>query len=108
MGTRLTERTGNAVVYVGRHTKMPGIDGPSSLTVAARRDVMNLLAEYEDTGLTPEEITAAKLLIGNSMAPLVEYITAMAPQLVQATRAALERMTPEQIVELLQNNLQKN
>lgn len=57
MGTRLTERTGNAVVYVGRHTKMPGIDGASSLTVAARRDVMDRLAEYEDTGLTPEEIT---------------------------------------------------
>ena len=56
MGTRLTERTASAVVYVGRHTKLPGIDGASSLTVAARRDVMDRLAEYEDTGLSPEEI----------------------------------------------------
>ena len=63
MGKRLTERTGTAVVYVGRHTKLPGIDGASSMTVAARRDVMDRLAEYEDTGLSPEEIM--ELLQGN-------------------------------------------
>ena len=108
MGTRLTERSGGTVVYVGRHTKLPGIDGPGSMTVAARRDVMNLLAEYEDTGLTPEEITAAKQLISENLAPVVECITAMAPQLAQAVRDALQRMTPEQIVELLQRNLRKN
>lgn len=101
MGTRLTERTGNAVVYVGRHTKMPGIDGPGSLTVAARRDVMNLLAEYEDTGWTPEEVTAAKQLIDGTLARLVECMVAMAPQLVHTVRDAMQRMTPEQIVELL-------
>ena len=57
MGARLTERTPAAVVYIGRHTKMPGIDSASSMRVAAVRDVMDRLAAYEDTGLSPEQIT---------------------------------------------------
>lgn len=57
MGARLTERTGNAVAYVGRHTKMPGLDVAGTMKVAAQREVMNRLAEYEDTGLSPEQIT---------------------------------------------------
>lgn len=56
MGKRLTERTGAAVVYIGRHTKLPGIDSAGSMRVAAQREVMEQLAAYEDTGLTPEQI----------------------------------------------------
>ena len=54
---RLTARTGDMITYMGRHTKLPGIDGASSMRVAATRDVLQRLAEYEDTGLTPDEIT---------------------------------------------------
>lgn len=53
---RLTARTGDMITYMGRHTKMPGIDCAASMRVAATRDVMQRLAEYEDTGLTPDEI----------------------------------------------------
>lgn len=52
----MTERTGSAVAYVGRHTKMPGLDVAGTMKVAAQREVMNRLAEYEDTGLSPDEI----------------------------------------------------
>lgn len=54
---RLTARAGKDITYMGRHTKLPGIDGASSMRVAATRDVLQRLAEYEDTGLTPDEIT---------------------------------------------------
>jgi hypothetical protein len=54
---RLTERTlAGDVVYTGRHAKVPGLEDASTMTVAARRDVLRRLAAYEDTGLTPSEI----------------------------------------------------
>lgn len=53
---RLTERQGCDVSYIGKHTKMPGLDCASSMRVAAVRDVMQRLADYEDTGLDPEQI----------------------------------------------------
>ena len=56
MAERLTQRQGKIVTYTGRYTKLPGIDCASSMRVAAVRDVMDRLAEYEDTGLTPEQI----------------------------------------------------
>ena len=61
---RLTQRQNSAVVaYVGKHTKMPGLDTAGSMRVAAQREVMDKLAAYEDTGLTPEQIV--ELLQGN-------------------------------------------
>lgn len=56
MGARLTERNGSTVIYTGKHTKLPGMDCAATMRVAAVRDVMDRLAEYEDTGLTPEQI----------------------------------------------------
>ncbi|MBR5889132.1 MAG: hypothetical protein IKY92_03730 [Akkermansia sp.] len=53
---RLTERTGNQVAYIGKHTKMPGLDSAGSMKVAAQRECMERLADYEDTGFTPEQI----------------------------------------------------
>ena len=66
MGARLTQRTGAGVAYAGHRTKYPGmheLNLANSLTVAARREVMDRLAEYEDTGLTPQQIM--ELLQGN-------------------------------------------
>lgn len=53
---RLTEVVGADVRYVGKHTKMPGLENASSMRVAAIRDVMQRLAEYEETGLDPEQV----------------------------------------------------
>lgn len=53
---RLTERTGNQVTYIGKHTRVPGLESAGSMRVAATRDVMQRLADYEDTGLSPEQI----------------------------------------------------
>ena len=53
---RLTQNTSGRVVYVGKHTKLPGLDDASTMRVAARREVMSRLAAYEDTGLSPDEI----------------------------------------------------
>lgn len=55
---RLTESNGREVRYIGRHTKIPGLEDASTMRVAARREIMQRLCEYEDTGLTPEEIKA--------------------------------------------------
>ena len=56
MGARLTERTSTGVLYVGKHTKIPGLDCAGNMKVAAQREVMDRLAEYEETGLTPAQI----------------------------------------------------
>lgn len=53
---RLTEVVGKDVRYIGRHTKMPGLENAGSMRVAAIRDVMQRLAEYEETGLDPEQV----------------------------------------------------
>lgn len=60
---RLTERNGAQVTYIGKHTRLPGLDSAGSMKVAAQRECMELLAAYEDTGLTPEQIV--ELLQGN-------------------------------------------
>ena len=56
MGKRLTERNSVGVAYVGKHSKLPGLDTAGTMRVAAVRECMDRLAEYEDTGKTPAEI----------------------------------------------------
>lgn len=53
---RLTARSGREITYIGKHTRLPGMESAGSMRVAATREVMDRLADYEDTGLTPEEI----------------------------------------------------
>lgn len=53
---RLTARSGKEITYIGKHTRLPGMESAGSMRVAATREVMVRLADYEDTGLTPEEI----------------------------------------------------
>lgn len=62
---RLTERNSAGVGYIGKHTQLPGLETASTMRVAAVRDVMQRLAEYEDTGLTPEQITRMRMEAGN-------------------------------------------
>ena len=63
---RLTARNGDFVTYKGRRTKYPGYyDEASNMKVGAIRECMQLLADYEDTGLTPEQIT--QLLQGKAI-----------------------------------------
>jgi hypothetical protein len=60
MGQRITKRTPGGVAYTGPRTKFPGMDElnlAGSLRVAAMREIMDRLAAYEDTGLSPEQIT---------------------------------------------------
>lgn len=59
MGKRLTARTTEGVAYTGSRTKFPGmheLNLAGSLRVAAVREIMDKLAAYEDTGLSPEQI----------------------------------------------------
>jgi hypothetical protein len=49
------------VGYIGKHTKLPGLETASTMRVAAVREVMQRLAEYEDTGLTPEQIARMRM-----------------------------------------------
>ncbi len=64
MGKRLTKRNGSQVAYIGKHTKLPGLDSAGSMRVAAQRECMERLADYEDTGLSPEQIK--EILLQNS------------------------------------------
>ena len=96
---RLTERTGSQVAYIGKHTKMPGLDNAGSMRVAAVRDVMERLAEYEDTGLSPEEFATVNKILNNELVETVKRVTADLPQVI--TRI-LETLTPDQVIKLMQ------
>ena len=64
MGQRLTKRTPGGVAYTGPRTKFYGMDElnlAGTLRVAAVREIMDRLADYEDTGLTPEQIRNSML-----------------------------------------------
>lgn len=59
MGQRLTARTPTGVGYVGNRTKYPGmpeLNQANGLRVAAVREILDRLADYEETGLTPAQI----------------------------------------------------
>ena len=63
---RLTARNGDSVDYAGHRRKYPGMnDEAGNMRVAAVRECMQRLADYEDTGLSPEQITA--LLQGGAL-----------------------------------------
>lgn len=59
---RLTERHPGTVAYIGRHSRrVPGFpDLADTMRVAGTREVLERLAEYEDTGLEPAQIAASK------------------------------------------------
>ena len=93
---RLTERNSTDVGYIGRHAQLPGLENASTMRVAAIREVMQRLAEYEDTGLEPEQI---KILAAcGQYEQLVSMLVDTMPQLVQAI---VERLP--QLVELAVN-----
>lgn len=108
MGERLTERTGSGLAYVGRHTKLRGIDGPSSMRVAAIRDVMERLEEYENTGMTPEQIVNMQGRVHLAAMEMLESIKELPPHLPEITQAAIDRLTPEQFAKIAQAVLRKN
>jgi hypothetical protein len=115
---------------MGKHTKLPGIESASSMRVPATRDVMERLAEYEDTGLTPEEIGIIKKQLLDEPGPLVATVVAAVPHLVAAVAdtvphlvAAVADTVPhlvaavvenlpalveQKIMELSQENLREN
>ncbi len=53
---RLTKRTCGVVVYVGTHENTTTGQIPCEVSATGVREMMERLAAYEDTGLTPEEI----------------------------------------------------
>lgn len=65
---RLTIRDGGAVAYAGKYA-VCGTDYASTMRVAATRDVLQRLADYEDTGLEPHQIKAKPRRRGISAAP---------------------------------------
>lgn len=85
MGQRLTERTDNGVAYIGKHTKLPGLESAGSMRVAAVRDVMARLADYEETGLDPEQIKT-KLLEGDLAKMHLERLRVEHAQLIDTLR----------------------
>lgn len=105
---RLTARTGNDITYMGKHTKLPGIESASSMRVPATREVMQRLAEYEDTGLTPEEIDAIKSKCTEAVVHFVQNIVDALPQLVEAVAENMPALIEAKIMELSQENLRTN
>ena len=102
---RLTQRNGNTVLYVGNRCKYPGIDQAGTMRVAAMRECMERLADYEDTGLEPEDMREVMQAFTDAARPVVEWIMELAPQVADTLLAAMKNMTLEQVTKLLQENL---
>lgn len=68
---RLTQRTNGVVVYVGAHNEEAGGQIPCEVGPQGVREILARLAEYEDTGLTPEEIN--DLASVREISPEAEY-----------------------------------
>lgn len=105
---RLTQRTAGMITYVGKHTKLLGVECAASMRVAATRDVMQRLADYEDTGLTPEEIAEISRHYADAAVQVAQYVVENAPQIVQSVIDAIHSLTPEQIMLIFHDYLQKN
>nr|DAI67762.1 MAG TPA: hypothetical protein [Caudoviricetes sp.] len=60
---RLTKRAGGTVVYAGRYKQYEGGDIPAEVSTQGVRELLVRLAEYEDTGLGPEQCENAKAII---------------------------------------------
>lgn len=56
MSERLTKRTNGVVVYVGAHNEETGGQIPCEVGPQGVREILARLAEYEDTGMTPEDV----------------------------------------------------
>lgn len=73
---RLTKRINDVVTYIGTENEYDTgmIAAETASSVAAVREILLRLAAYEDTGLTPEEVTAAKVaLMGKTLAEITEF-----------------------------------
>lgn len=96
---RLTQRSGDTVVYIGNRTKIPGLDSAGSMRVAAVRECMDRLAEYEDTGFAPEELREVMRAVAETVPSAAERIASMLPQLRETIKTHMEGLTWAQINE---------
>lgn len=53
---RLTKRAGGTVVYAGGYKQYEGGDIPAEVSPQGVRELLVRLAEYEDTGVAPEDV----------------------------------------------------
>lgn len=53
---RLTKRINGVVTYIGKENSYDTGQIAAEMNTAARREILGRLADYEDTGLTPEQI----------------------------------------------------
>ena len=60
---RLTKRAEGTVVYAGGYKQYEGGDIPAEVSTQGVRELLVRLAEYEDTGLGPEQRENAKAII---------------------------------------------
>lgn len=56
---RLTKRVGGTVVYAGGCKQYEGGDIPAEVSPQGVRELLVRLAEYEDTGMAPEDVLTA-------------------------------------------------
>lgn len=56
MMERLTKRINGVTTYIGKENSCDTGQIPAELNVVARREILERLADYEDTWLTPEEV----------------------------------------------------
>ena len=73
---RLTKRINDVITYIGTENEYDTgmIAAETASSVAAVREILLRLAAYEDTGLTPEEVTTVKVaLMGKTLAEITEF-----------------------------------
>ena len=97
---RLTIKIGPHVIYNGAHRRYDTGDIPAEMSHDAIRDILRRLAEYEDTGLEPAEITAAKAALqSNIVEAIPQLVEALVERLPQWVAAHMERLAADQTME---------
>lgn len=57
---RLTRRINGVAIYIGEENSYDTGQIPAELNVVARREILERLADYEDTGLSPQACVEAE------------------------------------------------
>lgn len=91
MMERLTKRINGVVTYIGKENSSDTGQIAAELNVAARREILERLAAYEDTGLTPESVETLKLsMMGKTISEITEFEGLPIERLKELARADRE------------------
>lgn len=88
-----------SAAYVGQHKQYETGDVPCELNTAAVREVLCRLAEYEDTGLTPEQVA---FLVSPDMQEMAQLMKECLEMIQGGTEVQIFGLPAERVLQLVE------